>query len=246
MRTKITILSAAALAAGLLSSHAQVFSANVVGYYNVSLAPKKSTLVTGQLPSSGTATTLNNDMVNFDDQNAADGSVLLIWNGAAFTTYTFVGPANGGPAWADQGGNATTNSLPLGTSAFLQNPGTVARTITFVGQVVQGTVTNKLNLGSFFYALSVPIATNVDSTIGNMNTASTDGDVLLHWNPASGPSGGVGAYDAVYTFVSAANGGPAWADQGGNQAFPIFKVGEGFSYQHLGGASNWISSFTVQ
>src|SRR5437868_14840815 len=104
MRTKTTILSAVALAAGLASASAQVYSANVAGYYNIALTAKKSTLITGQLPQAGKTTLLNNELINFSDQNAADGTVLLIWNGTGFSTYTFVGPASGCACWVDLGG----------------------------------------------------------------------------------------------------------------------------------------------
>jgi hypothetical protein len=246
MRTKITILSAVALAAGILSSNAQVYSANVVGYYNVTLPPLRQVLITDQLPGgNGTNTMFNNELLGFSDLEPVTGYFLLVYNGTGLDVFTYFPPSAGGPAWVDQGGNVTTASLGLGKSAYLQNANTTAKTITIVGQVFQGPFTNTLlPFAQSFRALPMPVGTNVDSTIGNMNTASSDGDFLFKWNPLSHT---VGFYDQSFTFFGPANGGPAWVDQGGNIATPQFAVGEGFLYQRLtAGTANWVTTFTVQ
>jgi len=117
MRTKISFIAAAALAAGLASSMAQssnVYSANIVGYINVPMAAGAQTLLENPL-NNGT-----NDLVSIDNGAIPNKSSANIWNGTGFT-----GTSKTSGTWG------TDFSLPPGTGFFV-TPKTAA-TITFIG-----------------------------------------------------------------------------------------------------------------
>src|ERR1051325_9654461 len=168
MRTKITLLSAAVLAAGLLSSNAQVYSANVVGYYNVVTplgnpgpANLRKHLISNQLLGTGGSNDVNVVLQAGLGDAYSQGVDLGLWNGAGFTTFTYIGPTDAAPGpagWYDGLGNYATNKLNQGVGAFLVNYSGKALTNTFVGTVVQGPQTNVVTVGIAPYAIKVPVA----------------------------------------------------------------------------------------
>jgi hypothetical protein len=117
MRTKITFLAAAALAAGLASSQAQsnVYSVNIVGYINVPVAAGAQTLLENPLDN-GT-----NDLISIDNGAIPNKSSVNIWNGTGFS-----GTLKSSGVWG------TDFSIPPGVGFFV-TPKTAA-TITFIGQ----------------------------------------------------------------------------------------------------------------
>lgn len=259
MRTKISILSAVALAAGLASASAQVYSANVVGYYNIitpSGVPGNTTkhlianqLLGGQGNTNGISDCLVAGLGDAHSQNVN----LLLWNGSGFATYTYYGPTDSATpngVYADGGGNAVNVSLDQAQGAFLDNASGLALTNTVVGQVVQGPVTKTIASGLAPYSIVVPISTNLLASFVGLAT----GDALsqhvnyLHWNMAAQ------AFDGSLTYygpTDAGNATGAWADGGGNdQSFnPAFYplVGEGFFIDRgVDAGYQWVSSFTVQ
>jgi hypothetical protein len=228
MRTKTLLLSAVALAAGLIPALAQpVFSVNVVGYYNITVPGNKFAMIGNQLPSgpNGLDSAVNSVYTN----GVPDASVMFIWNGTGYDTIQYFL----GFGWFDQNFNAATNALPPGIGSFLQNGSSGPATITLVGQVPQGGFTNKVTLGFGDYSLPTSVATNIDSSI--MNFPSADQDLYFHWNVAQQQ------FDNPFQFFA----GFGWFDQNFVQVFPTPNVGEGFFYQHAGGTSNWIANFTV-
>jgi hypothetical protein len=229
MRTKTLLLSAVALAAGLIPALAQpVFSVNVVGYYNISIPGTKFAMIGNQLPSgpNGLDSAINSVFTN----GVPDSSLLFLWNGTGYDTIQYFA----GFGWFDGNFNIVTNSLPPGSGAFLQNGSNGVAIITLVGQVPQGGFTNKVTLGFNVYSLPTSIATNIDSSI--MNFPANDSDLYFHWNIAGQQ------FDNPFQFFA----GFGWFDQNFVQVFPTPNVGEGFFYQHGGGLSNCIANFTVQ
>ena len=240
MRTKTLLLAAATVVAGLVSSQADtVYSQNVVGYINVTLAAHSFKLVANQLdlsPSNDVNSVLATGMVSGE-------TLLYLWNGTGYKAFTFLSAvdANPGPAgWYDSSFNLSTNTLNIGQGAFLQNPGASPITATFVGTVRQGTNNTAVALGFNLYSIAYPVATNID------NFPATSGqDNYYHWN-------GTG-YDRVLTFLNAtdADPGPAgWYDssfvlQSTNASY-MPTVGESFFLQHFGSATNWTTVFKVQ
>jgi hypothetical protein len=129
MRTKLLLLSAAALAAGAASSVAQsnVFSVNVVGYVNQPLTANVLTAVANPLDN-GT-NTLDSALSGVPAKSTAQ-----FWTGAGFTSST-----KGVSAWVPN------NAIPPGVGFFVNSK--AAYTNTYVGSVacnVGASVTNAL------------------------------------------------------------------------------------------------------
>jgi len=117
MRTKTLLLSAAALAAGLVSSQAQsnVFSANIVGYVNVTNPANQFVMLANPLDN-GT-----NDLAGLLP-TAPNGAVVYLFNGG-----------NLQPSTKTKGAWSPNAIVPPGTGFFLNSP--FAGTNTFVGNV---------------------------------------------------------------------------------------------------------------
>lgn len=229
MRTKTLLLAAAALLAGLVSTSTQaqnVYSANVVGYYNLTVPGSKFVMLSDQLPPDGTNSSINAVLTN----GVADGSLLFLWNGTGYDVVQYYA----GFGWYDQSFNFVTNSLPPHKGAFFQNGSASPSTLTLVGQVPQGSKTNAIAAGFGVYSLPAPLSTNLDSTLGNF--PSSDGDLFFQWNASSQQ------FDSVKQYYA----GFGWYDQSFTQVYPTPKVGEGFFYQHAGSSSNWVFNFNVQ
>jgi hypothetical protein len=223
---KTLLIAAAALAAGVISSQAQtVYSQNIVGYYNITIPANKLALMAIQLNDGNGSYAINTQLTN----GVPNGSSLLVWNTGLgkFDTYNFYT----GYGWYDQSYNLTTNGLPAGLSAYLENGDTVnPATITIVGTVPTNSIT-VINPGSGFYSMGSPIATNVTSTLAGF--PAQNGDSYLHWSVA------LQTYDASYNFYT----GYGWYDQSYNLAYPTPNVGEGFLYQNSGVSTNWNFNF---
>jgi hypothetical protein len=222
MRTKTLLVAAAALlAAGVVTSEAQVYSQNIVGYVNTVL-PVGNTAVSNPL-----LTGTNGAEQVLTSLQGGDG--LLVWNGAGYSGYTYFGPGN----WVDSNGNSVpAPTLAQGAGFFYQNGQGVAETNTFVGTVVT-TNTVSLPVGNTLVGSSIPYAAAADST--NFTLPLQGGDGLLIWNGA-GYSG--------YTYF----GPGTWVDSNGNSvAAPTIGVGAGFFYQNgQGVAETWTESLTTQ
>jgi len=229
MRTKILLLAAVAMAVGIVSSNAQVYSANVVGYANV------------VIPGNGGFALMANP---FDDGNGnyatnllnsalPKQSQLLTWNGAAFNILQKGGTPANFPANAVQ--------LPPGLGFFVRNgsvgSGVPAVTNTFVGSVivnVGASVTNVESLGFTLQGSPIPYAGNLAIiTLGNgdanmdFGTPLTKQSQILTWNGT--------AYN-----IAQKGGSPAtW------NATATVGVGAGFFINNkLGPASNVVETLT--
>jgi len=169
MRTKTLLLSAVAVAAGILSSQAQsnVFSANVVGYVTVTNAANQYALYA--LPLDSGSNTLSGLF-----PTSPTGATILIWNGAGYNTSTKT-PTT----WAP---NPT---LVPGQGFFYR--ANANGTNTFVGSVaVQngGSITNSFTGG--IYALVGSPIPYTDTLAGtNLNLQVGTGSTLLIWNGSS-------------------------------------------------------------
>jgi hypothetical protein len=149
---------------------------------------------------------------------ANDGDQFFKFNGG-FTAYTYDGIAL---AWTPDG-NA---SLAPGEGGFYISP--VASTLTFVGEVRQGSLTNTLPINTKVIRASiVPQAGLITTALG---LPGEDGDQLFQF------AGGFTAY--VYDGL-----GGNWTP-----SEPTIKVGESFFYLKSPTSTqpNWIRNFTVQ
>ena len=209
MRTRTLIVAAAALAVGVASSMAQaVYSQNVVGYVNIPVASNVKKLIANQLNT--TNNTLNGLL-----PTPLPGTTIYKFNNG-YTSYLF-DPDDS--VWTPDG-NATLNP---GEGAFILSPS--AATLTFVGEVRQGSLTNTLPSGVKVLRSSiVPQAGLVSTTLG---LTPQPGDSLFTY------AGGFTTYlfdpdDAVWT-----------------PSEPNIAVGESFFFTRAGAGNPWVRNFTV-
>jgi hypothetical protein len=224
MRTSTLLIAAAALAAGVVTSQAQVYSQNIVGYVNATYP--SGAYVQQVAPLSTTSTNGAEDIYGATLQT---GDAVLTWNGVSFQTYTFITPGQ----WQYPDGSLNVGpNLPVGTGFFYQsNNGN--ETNTFVGTVV---LTNTVAFPSGAYALvgsTPPIGTSsLEDT--NLNLPLQTGDAVLLWN---------GTSYQTYTFI--APGQWQFPDGSLNPA-PGVAVGQGFFYQSNNGNETWTQNLVVQ
>lgn len=222
MRTKSMILGAALLAAGVASSMAQsnVYSLNVVGYVvQATNAGGSALLIT-------IANQLNtgNDVLSNVIQSPPNFTSFYLWdtNTSSFDTSTFV-----------FGSWSANLGFTQGQGAFVGIPAGTTFSNTFVGQVQQGLLTNKLNSGLTMTSSQVPLAGTADSLGLTAAISGTSFPAVLKWNVANQ------SYDN-YSYVFGSWGGP-----GGSTNSPAINVGESF-FTSLSGAASWVTNFTVQ
>lgn len=217
MNTKSLLIAAATLAVGAISSQAQVYSQNIVGYVNVPLAPGYSLIANPLDDGSG------NQLTNLlNSASLVNKSTVTTWNGTVYNTA--IGKVTGG--WG------ANTSLPPGTGFFLKNNG-ASTTNTFVGtvggaNVVSGQqLTNVLNAGYNLVGSILPYAGDL-TTDTNLNLSSAtlvNKSTLTSWNVPG---------QVFDTAVGKVTGG--WG-----AAFPV-TVGQGYFLKNNGVATNWVQS----
>jgi hypothetical protein len=166
MRTKILLAAAAAMAAGVVASNAQVYSANVVGYANVVLPGNGGFNLVANPFDDGNG----NQSTNILNSALPKKSQVLTWNGAGFNIIQKT--ATGWPS---------SVSLPPGVGFFVENGavGSLAPDVTntFVGSVVVlsgGSITNAEPLGTTLQGSPIPYAGNLAILNQNGGDANLD------------------------------------------------------------------------
>jgi hypothetical protein len=232
---KTLLIAAAALAASVITSQAQVYSQNIVGYANIPVANAATYLLS--VPFKIGATNGANEVW---PGTLPDGSSLLLWNGAGYVTYL---SDSGSPSyWDDDGGNPLANApaVPVGKGFFLIPAGNATNTFAGTIAVSVGTsnITALANAGTYLLGSVVPYAgviTNGSPVTGaggvNLSAGNglPDGSSLLLWTGAG------------YTTYLSDSGSPsAWDDDGGNPlpTAPSVSVGQGF-FLIPAGNFNW-------
>jgi hypothetical protein len=269
---KKTLLAvAAALAASVISSQAQVYSQNVVGYYNAVTPTHKFSFFANQLVT-GTDVAQTNCNVNLvltngftSDPNGNTNSVLYVWTGAGYGVilsyfngsdadnfFQLSGAVNG---WYDGGGNYSSQAISPGVAGFIYNAASVPITNTFVGTVPQGTNLLTIPTGFKTFSIEEPIGTNIDSALtafpGTSDPNGNNNDTYYLW---TGTGFGVilqyftgSDADNFFQLSGAVNG---WYDAGGNDqdANPADSptVGQGFMIHHFVAPVTWTNVFNVQ
>jgi hypothetical protein len=225
MRTKTLLLTAALSAAGIATSMAQVYSVNAVGYVNTTLVPGFN-LVSNPLRS----TEPNGNQIQNLFGSLPANTIVYLWNGAGFDQ-TINDPDFG---WSPE--NVAQRTLLPGSGAFVRLPANAGnRTLTFVGEVVQG------------QNLSVPIAQGfnlVSSIVPQEGTATTLGyqpqanDVLYFWNETANQNGPGPAQSYVQTVYDAEFGEFSIP-------LPTLAVGDAFFIRSQTGNRTWTRNFNV-
>ena len=218
MRTK-ALLCAAAVAASAVTAMAQsnVYSLNVVGYINTTLvgggAAGKYQMIANQL------NTTNNTIGSLLPA-PPDGTTLLKWTGTTFASSTFASFLGG---W-----DHPEYTLAPGEGAFINSPS--AWTNTFVGEVLQGSLSNPYPAGYSIRASKVPLSGTL-TALQLPASQFADGDLVLQWNTTSQ------SYDS-YTLL-----GGSWL--GGPLPEPTLAIGESM-FLFPANAGTWNQTFTVQ
>ena len=224
MRTKSLLAAAAILAAGVATSMAQsnVYSLNVVGYYNVGLT-NGFNLVANQLDKDGTGT--NNTLVSVLGTNLPSLTRVYAFDPVA-GAYSFATLIGGN--WSGANLAAVNAKLQPGQGVFVQIPGsaTLPQTLTVVGEVRQGALSTPVGAYYQILASQVPQAGLIQTDLGYTHVAL---DRTYQWIPTAQ------AYGSPRTFAAGVwNGGQ-----------PSLAVGEALFLQgHAGSA--WNRNFTVQ
>jgi hypothetical protein len=208
MRTK-TLLVAAALAAGLATSSAQnVYSLNVVGYHTVTMKPG-FTMFANQLEAP------NMTLAALIPDAPPGANFYKFTTGAGWTPYTF----DDLDGWLPNG----DVTLAPGEGGFFRNPTASDVTVTFVGEVKQGELTNPLPEGYSVRSSIVPQA----GTATSLGIPAAPGDnIYTHAT--------VGGY-TPYTFDDL---------DGWLPSDPNIEVGQAF-FVRKNAADTWVRNFTV-
>ncbi|MGB0582145.1 MAG: hypothetical protein ACPGVU_20820 [Limisphaerales bacterium] len=159
---------------------------------------------------------------------ASDNSIQTLFAAAPDTTQVYKFDAGAGQFLAAAfkvGGiwiNGTANLLP-GEAAFVNNGTQTPFTITFVGNVNQGSLTNSLVAGFNLISSQVPQAGLLET---DLNAPVSNGEQVYRFIS--------GAYEPAYSKVAG-----IWLP-----SQPQIDVGEGFWISKIAGA-NWTRTFDV-
>jgi hypothetical protein len=217
--TKALVLAAALTAAGIASIQAQsnVYSINVVGYVNV-VCSNGYTLVNTPLARPDG----NYTITNLLDAYVPAGNSVLTFVGGGFQTYV--------KDEFDATWNGANTQLPNGSGYFVRNVTGAPFTITYVGEVPQGGVTNNPGVGYSLLGSKIPQAGFAEDLGVNPGL----GDQVLRF-----ANGGFVTY-VNDEFDNTWSGPGADANKG-----PSLAVGEGFFYRNLAGTATWVRNFTI-
>jgi hypothetical protein len=207
MRTKTLLLTAALVAAGVATSMAQsVFSVNAVGYVNVDV-PQGFSIIANPLDAGAGNNTVSKLLASVPDGT----SVYKFVNGAYSVNTLDLGE------WT-----LPNDTLAPGEGAFIRSPS--ATKVTFVGEVMQGSLSNPIPAGFSIKSSQVPQAGKIDTDLG---FPAQDGDTIYQFNNAKN------SYDVHTLDLGEWSGGT-----------PTPKVGEGF-FVKVAKATNWTRTFSV-
>jgi len=219
MRTKL-VLGAVILAAGLATSMAQnVYSLNVVGYYNVTAVGSGYTLMANQLTTASGTNGLNEVLPNL-----TDGSEVLTFANNAYN----VDISLSGVWYNNVTANPTTTTLSPGQGFFFYNAGATAP-VTFVGQVPQGALSVNLNPNYTLVGNPYPAVLDLSSN----SFPQADGMEYLSFTNNS--------YN-----VDISIGGSWFNNVTGNPTDVAPIVGQGYFIYNPGTLAKWTINFTVQ
>jgi len=198
-----------------------VYSLNVVGYVNVPLVTGFNLVnVPLNVPSGNTIEATFG--TNVTDQTI----VYQFLSGHYTSTSTFFGPPTvpaGSQFWD------TELTINPGLGVFVFSPG--AQTVTFTGEVMQGSLANGYGHGFSILGSQVPQTGSLVSTLG---LVPSDQSVVFTY---------AGGYtSSTYFGVPTVPAGSEFWDNGE----PTISVAQAFFYNNAGVASSWNRTFTVQ
>lgn len=210
MRTKTLLLTAALAAAGLNTAAAQngdgdVFSVNAVGFVNVEL-PQGFEMIANPLDA-------EDNTVGALLSDVPDGTIVYKFD-AESGTFSVNSKLFG--SWDNP-----DETLEPGDGAFVNSP--EATSVTFVGEVPQGTLENEIPAGFSIQSSMVPQSGQLDTDLG---FPAADGDIVYRWDNSNS------SY-SLHSFVF-----------GGWDTPPEPAVGEAFFVNKVD-ATTWTREFSV-
>lgn len=215
MRTKTLVLTAAVGVAGVATTMAQVYSVNAVGYVNTTLKPGFNMIAN---PLDNKAGNKVGDLF----AGVPDGTTLFKFTAGAYENPNAYDSLFGG--WGD-----AAQTLAPGEGVFLQLPPGSDKTVTFVGEVLQGNLVTALPAGFAMVSSKVPQTGKLST---DLKYPAADGDNVYTYAP-------VGGY-TIYAFDSLFGG---WTKDG-NPEEPTIAVGQAFWSQKVA-AGSWVRDFSV-
>jgi hypothetical protein len=224
---KTLLIAAAALAAGVISTQAQVYSQNIVGYVNTPFPSGFTPIVNPLNNVVNTTTNLASNVI----PNIPDLSYVYYWNGSAYVTYIVFENA-----YYDLNQNpVATPTFAVGNGLFIN--ASQAFTNSFVGNVLSvggptgTTVTNTVNVaqGYNFLNSQVPVGGGITTAL-QLN--APDLSYIYTWNGSG--------WNTTITFEG------AFYDINQNPTTePQIKVGSGF-FINASSAFPWSFVYTNQ
>jgi hypothetical protein len=209
MRTRLILTAAAIGVAGSMGALAQVYSVNAVGFINKVIPANSLAIIANQL-------TVGGNTINEVIPTAPDGTIVYNYTQAG--GFAINGREFG--AWT-----TPTADLKPGSAFFIANNAATPLTITFVGEVPQGSLSTPLLAGLNLVASQVPQAGALTAALGY---TPADGDQVYQW-------------DAAINGYKAPNGFEFGAWSGGD---PALTVAEGF-FLSKAAAGAWARTFSV-
>jgi len=161
---------AAAAAAGIVSSNAQVYSVNAVGYVNKTIPKGGFALVSNPLKAA------TNTIAALFGGQVPNSTQIFVYD---TTAKTFKFTAYDTDFGWDPQAVADLQVLP-GGGVFVKNNSTADAVVTFVGEVPQGTLTTSLIAGLQIVSSQVPQAGTVEA----LGYVADGGDQIYQWNLA--------------------------------------------------------------
>jgi hypothetical protein len=236
---KTLLIAAAALVAGIVSSNAQVYSANVVGYVNV------------VLPGNGFA--LVSDPFSDGNGNELTNIIATLPGRSAITTFGIPSPGVPNTISRNAAGTAwnTEIQLPPGNGFYVRNGQSVGGagyvpvpniTNTFVGTVVAlagASVTNQIPAGFSLQGATIPFGGNV------ANAGLSGGDANLDYtsgliSPSAANKAKITTFDSVgqtpSTVIKSVGVAGVW------NVTATVPVGAGFYIYNPGAATNMVQT----
>jgi len=220
---KTLLMAAAALAAGVMSSQAGVYSLNIVGYINIPVPANQFTLIANQLD------TGSNTVDNVLQSGAVSSdTTLLYWTGSQFQQFIYYNTGDspdGGQGWYQTFGLGlpATNSLAPSQGVFAHSSSAI--TMTTVGTVLTGTNLINVPTGQFIYSYPVPLGGQSLDQMGFPGTSSADTCLIwnghayqqyIYYNTSDSPDGGQGWYQTYGAGTNVSGQASFWPPAGGS------------------------------
>jgi hypothetical protein len=260
MRTKLMLIAAAAMAATVITSEAQVYSQNVVGYVNQPvIAGYTAIALPLDLSAGNNLTNFISNPYNATSQSGPyDGTTVYLWNGTGYTIVTLDSTQPTGVGDSADNNPVVAPVIKPGTLLYTYNNTGVNLTNTVVGTVhtdgaatganTIGTTTNLVATGYTFLSSKFPIGGGISSVLNltnyNIGTVQNPSGVLdgaTIYLPKI--SAGLFSGYSIVTFDITQPGGFGDSADNNPVSEPIIPVGSGFIiYNNTGAAYNWIQS----